>query len=167
MHRLGIAGHRLLDPEAREFVASACSTLIADAQRTGRVTAVSALAEGADTLFAEAALSLGATLEIVRPYDGYEREFQAARQSQRYRALVDAAHRETRLPFVARSTRAYEAAMRWVTDVCSVLIAAWDGTPARGTGGTADAVRYAESIGRCVVHLDVVRYSVIVRGAPG
>lgn len=165
MHRLGIAGHCVLDPEAREFVASACSTLIADVQRARKVAAVSALAEGADTLFAEAALSAGATLEVVRPYDGYEREFDTAGQKRRYRTLVDAAQRETRLPFVVRSTRAYESAMRRVTDVCDVLVAAWDGSPPRGTGGTADTVRYAESIGRRVVHLDVVGHRVVVRGS--
>lgn len=165
MFRVGIAGHRSLDPAAREFVASACSALIADAQCGGEVAAVSALAEGADTLFAEVALSRGATLEIVRPYDGYEHEFQTTQQSRRYRALMNAADRETRLPFGTRSTRAYEAAMRYVTDRCSVLLAAWDGTPPRGTGGTADTVRYAESIGRPVVHLDVIRHRVIVRSA--
>ena len=165
MFRVGIAGHRSLDPAASEFVASACSALIAGAQCAGEVAAVSALAEGADTLFAEAALSRGATLEIVRPYDGYEREFPTAQQSRRYRALANAAERETRLPFGARSTRAYAAAMRHVTDRCCVLLAAWDGTPPRGTGGTADTVRYAESIGRPVVHLDVIRHRVIVRSA--
>ena len=167
MHRLGIAGHRVLDPEAREFVASACSRLIADARRAGKVAAVSALAEGADTLFAEAALSAGATLEIVRPYDEYERDFRTAPARQRYRALVAAADRETVLPFARRSTRAYEAAMCRVADVCDVLVAAWDGSPPRGTGGTADAVRYAESIGRRIVHLDVVRHRVAVRGVQG
>ena len=157
----------MLDPEAREFVASACSTLIARAGRTGAVAAVSALAEGADTVFAESALSAGATLEIVRPYDGFEREFRSVPERRRYHALVAAADRETRLPFAARSTCAYEAAMRRVTDVCDVLVAAWDGTPPRGTGGTADTVRYAERIGRRVVHLDVVRHRVIVRGPAG
>ena len=165
MFRVGIAGHRSLDPAARAFVASACSALIADAQRAGEVAAVSALAEGADTLFAEAALSRGATLEVVRPYDGYEREFQTTQERRRYRALLNAADRETRLPFGRRSARAYEAAMRLVADRCCVLLAAWDGTPPRGTGGTADTVRYAESIGRPVVHLDVLRQRVIVRGA--
>ena len=165
MRRLGIAGHRVLDPEACEFVAFTCSRLIADARRAGEVTAVSALAEGADMLFAEAALSAGATLEIVRPYDTYERDFQKGPARQRYRALVAAADRETRLPFARRSTRAYEAAMCRVTDECDVLVAAWDGTPPRGTGGTADAIRYAERIGRPVVHLDVVRHLVTIRMA--
>jgi len=115
-------------------------------------------------LFAEAAVSAGATLEIVRPYDGYEGEFGTASRRRRYRELRRAADRETQLPFDRRSTRAYEAAMRHVTDECDILLAAWDGTPPRGTGGTADTVRYAERIGRCVVHLDVVRHRVIVRG---
>ncbi len=57
--------------------------------------------------------------------------------------------------------------MRHVTDECDVLVAAWDGTPPRGTGGTADTVRYAERIGRRIVHLDVVRHRVIVRGPTG
>ncbi len=166
MQRLGIVGHRVLDRQAREFVSSACSALIADAQRTTTVAAVSALAEGADTLFAEAAVSAGATLEIVRPYDGYEGEFDPGQRC-RYRELRRAAHRETRLPFGRRSTRAYEAAMRHVTDECDVLVAAWDGTPPRGTGGTADTVRYAERIGRRIVHLDVVGHRVIVRGPTG
>jgi hypothetical protein len=166
MHRLGIVGHRLLDPEAHEFVAFACSALIADAQRATKVAAVSALAEGADTLFAEAALSAGATLEVVRPYEGFDREFPTAERRRHYRALVDAASQETRLPFGSRSTRAYEEAMRRVTDVCDVLVAAWDGTPPRGTGGTADTVRYARSIGRRVIHLDVTN-RVVVRGSAG
>jgi hypothetical protein len=163
MQRLGIVGHRALDRGARAFVLSASSTLIADAQRTTEVAAVSALAEGADTLFAEAALSVGARLEIVRPYDGYEGEFDVESR-RRYRELRCAAHQETRLPFSGRSTRAYEAAMCHITDECDVLVAVWDGTPPRGTGGTADTVRYAERIGRSLIHLDVVAHRVTVRG---
>jgi hypothetical protein len=166
MQRLGIVGHRVLSPEAGEFVAFACSALIADAQRLAKVAAVSALAEGADTLFAEAALSAGATLEVVRPYESFEGEFLSYKRRGRYRELVDAASQETRLLFNSRSTRAYEEAMRRVTDVCDVLVAAWDGTPPRGTGGTADTVQYARSIGRRVVHLDV-RECTIVRGHVG
>jgi hypothetical protein len=164
VQKLGIAGHRVLDPSASAFVASASSVLIAVARRAGEVAAVSALAEGADTLFAEAALAAGAHVEVVRPFAAYERDFPTHAAQRRYRALVEAAATETRLPFAARSTQAYEAAMRRVVDVCDVLVAAWDGTPPRGTGGTADAVRYAERVGRRVVHLDVVAHRVLVRG---
>ncbi len=146
-----------------------CVALLAgEAAASGDVVAVSALAEGADTIFAEAALSTDVPLEIVRPFRRYEDEFPTERSRTRYRALVAAARRETQLPFAACSPRAYEAAMRWVTDACDVLVAAWDGAPPRSVGGTAGAVRYAESIGRRIVHLDVVAHRVVARGGtPG
>ena len=165
MRRLGIVGHRALDPETTAFVTAQSLALI-DSERStcGNVLALSALAEGADTLFAEAAIGLGVPLEIVRPFDSYENDFRTDASRRRYFALVDAAHRETRLSFAACSLQAYEAAMRWIADACDVLVAAWDGSPARVRGGTADAIRYAERIGRSVVHFDVVAHRVVLRG---
>jgi hypothetical protein len=156
MRRLGIVGHRRLEPAATAFVSAASRTLIRAAHPGAvEVVAVSALAEGADTLFAEAAVELGAALEIVRPFDGYEDDFPTEGSRRRYRALVAAACHETRLPFAEASNGAYESAMRWVAERCDVLVAAWDGSPPRGTGGTADTVGYAEAIGRSVIYLDV------------
>lgn len=166
MRRLGIVGHRELDPSTTAFVTAQSLALI-DSERAacGDVVAVSALAEGADTLFAEAAVGLGGRLEIVRPFDSYEDDFLTEASRRRYAALVDAAHRETRLSFTSCSLHAYEAAMRWIADTCDLLVAVWDGSPPRGRGGTAAAIRYAESIGRSVVHFDVVAHRVVVRGA--
>lgn len=165
MRRLGIVGHRELDPEAAVFVsAESVALLAAECSARGGVVAVSALAEGADTLFAEAALQLGVPLEIVRPFDRYVDDFVTTNSRSRYRALADAARRETRLPFSVASVYAYETAMRWIARACDVLVAAWDGSPPRGRGGTADAIAYAESIGRRVVHLDVVAHRVVLRG---
>jgi len=166
MRRLGIVGHRKLDPETTAFVTTQSLALI-DSERAacGEVVAVSALAEGADTLFAEAAVGLGARLEIVRPFACYENDFRTEASRSRYAALVEAAARETRLPFAACSLRAYEAAMRWIADTCDLLVAAWDGLPPRSRGGTADAIRYAERIGRSVVHLDVVAHRVVLHEA--
>ena len=56
--------------------------------------------------------------------------------------------------------------MRWVVENCDVLVAAWDGGPAQGRGGTAPAVRYAALMGRPVVHLDVAHRLVRRRDAP-
>lgn len=39
--------------------------------------------------------------------------------------------------------RAYEAAGRYVVDHCDMLLAVWDGRPARGRGGTAEIIAYA------------------------
>jgi hypothetical protein len=165
MQRFGIVGHRALDPPAAAFVTTRSAALI-DAARfsSGQVVAISALSEGADTLFAEAAVRLGVPLEIIRPFDRYADHFSSASSRRRYGSLVAAARRETRLPFASASVYAYETAMRWIADACDVLVAAWDGSPPRGTGGTADTVSYAERIGRQIVHLDVVAMRVVLRG---
>jgi hypothetical protein len=154
--RLGIVGHRELGAEATAFVGAASTELLADVLcDEGDVVAVSALAEGADTLFAEAALSMDLPLEVVRPFRDYAGDFRHGTSRRRYRSLVAAARKETRLGFTARSSLAYEGAMRWVVENCDVLVAAWDGAPARGPGGTASAVEHARRVGRRVIRLDV------------
>jgi hypothetical protein len=159
---LGIVGHRQLDAEAASFVGSASRRLLSHAIATSAdVIAISALAEGADTLFAEAALLAQVPLEIVRPFSCYLEDFPTEPTRTRYQDLAAAARKETTLEFRTRSARAYENAMRWVVESCDVLVA-WDGGPARGRGGTAHAVRHALDIGRPVVHLDVSRC--VVRG---
>ena len=167
MSRLGIVGHRELDAEAAAFVGAASSMLLSDAlAASGEVIAISALAEGADTLFAEAALSVHVPLEVVRPFSCYADDFPTEQSRGRYRTLAAAARKQTKLRFTARSAHAYEAAMRWVVENCDVLVAAWDGGPARGRGGTARAVRHAALIGRPVVQLDVAHRVVRRRDRP-
>ena len=148
---------------AAAFVGVASSALLAEELASARgAVAISALAEGADTLFAEAAVTAHVPLEIVRPFSCYADDFRTEPSRQRYRALAAEARKETRLRYKTRSVRAYEAAMCWVVDHCDILVAAWDGRPARGPGGTAHAVRHAELIGRPVVRLDVT-YHVVRR----
>jgi hypothetical protein len=155
--RVAIVGHRhLASARTSAFVADASHGVLSAARnRRQGVTAVSALAEGADTIFAEAALDLGIPLRVVRPFRGYENDFASAATRRRYAELRDAAESEELLPFVSRSRRAYEAAMRWVVRNSDLLVAAWDGRPGLGPGGTADAVQHAVSVGREVIHLDV------------
>jgi hypothetical protein len=156
MSRLGIVGHRRLDAATADFVGAASRAVLADALATpGEVVALSALAEGADTLFAEAALRARIPLEVVRPFTRYADDFCTDGSRRRYGSLAAAARKETRLRFEGRSARAYEAAMRWVVENCDVLVAAWDGGPARGPGGTAHAVEHAKRIGLPVIRLDV------------
>ena len=52
---------------------------------------------------------------------------------------------------------AYLAAGHAVVDDADVVLALWDGRPARGRGGTAEVVEYARSLGRPLVWIDVAR----------
>ncbi len=157
MVRVAIVGHRDLGgARTSAFVADASHGVLSAAQlRWPRVTAVSALAEGADTIFAEAALALGIPLRVVRPFRDYEADFVNDATRRRYEELRDAAESEERLPYPSRSRRAYKAAMRWVVQNSDLLVAAWDGRPGLGPGGTADAVQHAVALGREVIHVDV------------
>ena len=167
MSRLGIVGHRALDTDAAEFVSASSRTLLTNAvAASNEVVAISALAEGADTLFAEAALLMQVPLETVRPFARYAEDFATEHSRRRYRRLAASARREARLEFAVRSTDAYQAAMRWVVENCQLLVAAWNGAPSGGKGGTAQAVRYARQVGRPVVQLDVERRLVTRAGEP-
>src|SRR6267143_298029 len=110
--RLGIVGHRYLANVATiTFVGRECAAILKQARAEHQdVVALSAIAEGADTLFAEAALALGIPLEIVRPFDQYLSDFETAAARARYERLRAAAWSEEKLVAEKRSDLAYKAA---------------------------------------------------------
>jgi hypothetical protein len=73
MVRVGVVGHRWLEDVATSaFVASRCHDYLRSVSADARpVVALSALAAGSDTLFAQAAVALGIPLSAVRPFDSY------------------------------------------------------------------------------------------------
>jgi hypothetical protein len=153
--RIGIVGHRHLDLATTEFVSIESKRIFAQILRnTSRVIAVSAIAEGADTLFAEAAHAFGVPLEVVRPFDSYDSDFVDAASRRQYDRLRTHAQNEVQLNYKSRSLEAYEAAMTWVVMTSDLLLAAWDGRPANGPGGTGEAVEKALRLNRPWIHLN-------------
>ena len=119
---------------------------------------VSAMADGADQIAAEAALELGFSLQAVLPFarDEYRRDFERADAATRFDALLGKAQRVLELPGVReQAPEAYMMAGRAMVAHCDVLIAVWDGLPARGRGGTAEVVQLAIKRGSPVIHLPV------------
>lgn len=162
MIRVGIVGHRYFGhTETITFVARQCSDILKQAQAAhSDVIALSAIAVGADTLFAEAALALGIRLEIVRPFEDYTSDFTSILAQERYDRLHATVRSETKLTYMNRSDEAYLAAMNWVVGHSDVLVAVWDGFPGVGLGTTSDAVKQAIQISRPWIHLNVVDLSV-------
>lgn len=152
--RVGVVGHRSLSAESAAFAESACAKLLADLRSTtAQVTALSALAEGADTLFAAVALASGVPLEVVQPHHEYLDDFGSTAARTKYVATCALAHRRTVLPFRHRCETAYADAMRWVADRSSLLVAIWDGRPGASVAGTAHTVAYARQLGCPVFHV--------------
>lgn len=161
MFRIGIVGHRYLtNAETIAFVADQSLAALKQAQANhSDVVALSAIAEGADTLFAEAALALDIPLEIVRPFADYAADFETFPARKRYEELRVAARCEVRLTYQERSNVAYEAAMNWIVRRSDLLLVAWDGLPTEGAGGTGDAVKQAVQLNTPWLHLNVTDLS--------
>jgi len=147
---IGITGHRNLPQDALEFVQEQIEMIIKQikVEHTEGVVAVSALAIGADQLFAEVALEQGIPLEVVIPFKGYEQDFGAGEEREHFESLRRQANVEHLMVFAARSDEAYLAAGRWVVEHTDLLVAVWDGKPAAGRGGTGDIVEYARQLGK-------------------
>ena len=159
--RVGVVGHRYLTAEGAAFTARSCARLLSGLRAShSRVTALSALAEGADTLFASTAVVLGLPLDVVQPHNDYRSDFESSTALAAYDRLVAKARHRRLMPHRRRSDAAYRAAMRLVAEDCDLLAVVWDGYPSASVGGTADTIRYARARGQAIVHLNPLERSV-------
>lgn len=178
--RVGVTGHRpnKLDradtqtlrhsvDRVLERLSSICKTLQRANNDEGSASAyqqapepalrlVTALAEGSDTLVAEAAVAQGFALNLILPYPKatYEADF-SADGLERFRALSD--HHAVSAACaldgreVSPPSLAYAAANEAMLEHVDALVAVWDGEPAAGRGGTAEVVQRARARGQIVI----------------
>jgi hypothetical protein len=138
---IGITGHQEIPTEIREYVRKALAAACAAA--APRLTGVTCLAAGADQLFASVVLELGGALHVIVPSREYETSFTAAADLACFRDLLARAESVEELDYPRPSEDAYAEAGHHVVDRADVVLAVWDGTPAKGKGGTGDIVEYA------------------------
>ena len=156
--RIGLIGHRgIPDVNTVDYIKSEARQLFEKWQHQyEQLEVLSPLAIGADTILTEVALEYHATLIAVVPYKDYEQDFTIA-DLEHYRMILYQAHDIHVMPFDERSTGAYLVSGIWIVDQVDVVIAAWDGQPAHGTGGTADIVEYARERHKEVFVFDTPR----------
>lgn len=170
---VGVTGHRppVLGPEAASWAEpriGAVLAALADAvravgERHATVFAeepvvarlVSPLAEGTDQIAARAALDQGYRLDAILPLprEDYFRDFDPVAQASLDSLLARTDHLLELPPQPEGREEGYALAGRATVAHCDVLVALWDGKPARGPGGTADIVALALRRGLPVVHL--------------
>ena len=148
--RVGITGHRILArTQAKEIETGMLKALsrIARSFPACKFEIVSALAEGADCLFAEIALDfLKAELLAVLPMaqDVYLNDFSSEATKEVFGVLLQkSARTPIILPKQISRETAYLKAGEYITDHCDILVAIWDGKPAQGPGGTGQIVELA------------------------
>lgn len=111
----------------------------------------SCLARGADTLFAEAVLSVGGRLSAIIPSRDYREAVVRPADLDAFDALRDAADDVVVMPYQHAGRAAYEAANQRLLQGSDRLVAVWDGSAPTGRGGgTADTVAAARMAGLAV-----------------
>lgn len=140
--------------EAARAVQAEHGAFFADAEPALRL--VTPLAEGADQLAAEVALGRGFAVEAVLPLprDDYRRDFADPASRAAFDRLLAAASRVLEPPpSPGGRDGSYALAGRATLAHSDLLVAVWDGRPARGRGGTAEVVARALRRGVPVIHL--------------
>ncbi|CAN5448577.1 hypothetical protein BH11PSE5_BH11PSE5_26620 [soil metagenome] len=180
---VGIVGHRverISDPAAvrariDEVIGAIDTALAAIAAHAphciyARLRLISALAEGADRLAASAALAVGLPLDVVLPFAPaeYSRDFADPSRAE-FATLLGRAEAVLILDGNANArANAYDAAGVALLDNCDLLIAVWDGRPARGRGGTREVIEEAARRAMLVVIVSPDGARVTIRSAgPG
>lgn len=157
---VGITGHQRLDnPSDWQWVEREINNVLS--RLPGPVIGITSLAIGADQLFARSILKHHGTLEVIVPFADYERTFTDSLSRFKYNELLFAASQVDVLEQPGSDEESFFAAGKAVVDRSDFIIAVWNGRPAKGLGGTADIVRYAQKQGKEVVHLNPTTQTVI------
>lgn len=153
---VGVIGHRYLGGEKTHlFVQSCCHKIFSDLKKKySKIRAISAISQGADSIFAQSAVSLNIKLDTVIPFDEFQSDFSDEAAYERYIALRRNSNIETRVNFVKRSKLAYKKSMEWVVFQSNIIIAVWDGKKTGSTGGTWEAIMLCEKLNKTVININ-------------
>ena len=159
MMEIGITGHqRLEDSSSWDWVQSAISNELDTLPLP--LIAVSSLAIGADQLFASLVTQRNGQLRVILPFPEYERTF-GPQDIDAYRQILSRASSVEILHTLGTDEDKYLAAGKRIVELADLMIAIWDGKPAKGKGGTADIVAHALQRGTPLIHINPVDRSVM------
>ncbi len=147
--KIGITGHRLLkEPEeVKKAIRKKVKELLRE-KNTHDFEGYSALASGADMLFAQVVLELGGKLQVVLPFDKkkYEEDF-FTDEKKEFNTLLQKAYSTNTLTVTdpddeAKRNKGYLDCGIAIANKCDVMIAVWNGEKESGVGGTESIVNY-------------------------
>jgi len=148
MTAIGITGHQTIPPEALDYIVKGIRECVHS--QAEPIRGYSSLASGADQLFAREVIATGGELVAIIPCRGYETTFSDGVALGVYEELITQSTETVTLDFTEPTEEAFLAAGKEVVGRSDVVIAVWDGLPARGRGGTADVEAHARSLGKDV-----------------
>jgi hypothetical protein len=149
---IAVTGHRDIAERDAVLTEAVANQLEHLRSRGGAITLLSCLAEGADRLVANVAVSrFGVALVAVLPMgvEQYEQDFRDEQSCREFRRLLRRAHEVVRIPGSVEPGGErgiqYARAGAYLLVHAESLLALWDGQPPRGLGGTAMIVHWAQA----------------------
>lgn len=117
---------------------------------------LSGLAEGADRIFAEAALKEDFRLEAVFPFqeDDYRTTFMSPHSDDFYMLKEKASNIHLLNGDIQDMETAFHDLGRFLVEKCDMLVAIWDGEAGIGKGGTPDVIDLARAANKPVVWIN-------------
>ena len=151
MVAIGVSGHRdLIDLAAVSNAVDKALNKIITYFVGNSLQVISPLAEGADRVVAWRAMAnFSVRLVVPLPLEmsEYMLDFKSISSKAAFKTLLEQADQVIELPAEDTREACYLAAGMYILDHSDVLIAVWDGEPARGIGGTAEIVAEARRRG--------------------
>jgi hypothetical protein len=154
-HVVGFTGHRQLDDPAAlaPVLRQALESLRAEVP--GEWIALSSVAEGSDTLFVAAVRELKLAWHAILPLP--RAEFSKDFTVEAWAAVEARLSEAEDIRIIAENGSREDAYLDCGMETVSgadVLLAVWDGEPARGKGGTAEVIAYARALGKPLLLID-------------
>ena len=148
---VGFTGHRKVPYETksrqviRDFLARQKES------HHGVMYGISSAASGGDQLFAESCIELNIPLRILlpRPADQFRTDFDDTSWQRTVHIMENAISVEVTGWHETKTEQYYDCGIQTVAE-SQLLVALWDGRPARGAGGTQEMVSYARKTGHPV-----------------
>ena len=121
--------------------------------------AISGMAIGVDTIAAELCIELGIPFIAAVPFKGQE-SIWPTESKKKYNELLSKASEVVIVSEGGYSAYKMQTRNIWMTDRCDKLIGVWDGS----SGGTANCIFYAKSIGKEVIIINPKNYIISTPG---
>jgi hypothetical protein len=154
-HVVGFSGHRQLEDHEGVGRAIGDSLKALRSEVPGEWIAFSSVADGGDKAFVAQARALGMSWHAILPLPKAEfaKDFTAEEWDNVEKMLVNAEHVRVITENGTRDDAYLDCGVETVNG-SDVLVAVWDGQPARGKGGTAEVVEYARALGKPLIVID-------------
>lgn len=159
MVTVGVSGHRNLGNV--DAISTAVDEILEKVHNTyggNSLRVISPLAEGADRLVAKRAIELySAQLVVPLPFEMsvYMLDFESTASKTEFLSLIELAHEVIQLPTEDSRGASFLAVGLYTLTQSEMLVAIWDGKPARGVGGTAQIVAEARKLGKPMAWIEV------------